>query len=149
VNEAERRMAELMPLAKKHGGNKVRALGYVFDSHAEYLRYLELRNLLLAGEIRDLIVHPEYELVPPQLDARGASIPRLGYTADFEYQEEGQTVVEEVKAPIRYTATVSQRGKLGKRQAYRGTRTEAYRIRVNLFRRRFPAVQFREISMGR
>jgi len=98
-------------------------------------------------------VHPEYEIVPPALDAHGAEIPRLGYTGDFEYEErsdlgEWVKVTEEVKGEAKYAWHTTPKGRVGKHKTWDGYRGPDYVIRVNLFRRRFPARVFREIRMG-
>lgn len=60
--------------------------GHKFQSKAEMVRYGELRLLILAGEIGDLELQPVYQLPGG-----------IKYKADFRYQEDGQTVVEDVK----------------------------------------------------
>ena len=149
MNEAERAALSLMAHAKRHGGLKRYAFGHQFDSEAEYRRFLELRNLQIAGEIRGLIVHPEYELVPPTIDARGVQIPRLGYCADFEYREGDDLVIEEVKAPPRFAWHTTRTGRVSRQKVYDGARGPDYIMRVNLLRRRYPNAVFREVRMGR
>ena len=152
-NEAQ--IAALKLLAKaENGRSKIHAFGYMFDSKPEYERYLELRNLSLAGELRNLRVHPSYELVPELVDSQGAPITALWYTADFEYEEPCEPagwarVTEEVKGPPRYEWHRTSRGKIGKHKAFDGYRGPDYIMRVNLFRRRYPMRLFREVRMGK
>ena len=120
----------------KYGARKVEIDGYTFDSKREAERYEELRLLQMAGKIRDLICHPEFELWAPVFtDERPGPNPdeapatlrlsegeyaprryrakRVGYyTADFAYKVNGLDVVEDVKS--------------------KPTRTEAYRLRKKI-----------------
>lgn len=79
--------------------------GIVFDSKKEAHRYYELSILQAAGEISDLRTQVPYELIPKQAGERACI-----YKADFVYQENGKTVVEDVK----------------------GVRTDAYKIKRKL-----------------
>ena len=79
--------------------------GIVFDSKKEAHRYYELSILQAAGEISDLQRQVTYELIPKQDGERACT-----YKADFVYQENGKTVVEDVK----------------------GVRTDAYTIKRKL-----------------
>lgn len=85
---------------------KVQADGITFDSGAEYNRYLELKWLEKAGEIRDLEVHTRTPLMcgdtPIKIRSKGVPNGRqCFYTDDFRYKErDGDgwvTVVEDVK----------------------------------------------------
>ena len=79
--------------------------GITFDSRKEAHRYYELSILQAAGEISDLQRQVTYELIPKQDGERACN-----YKADFVYQENGKTVVEDVK----------------------GVRTDAYKIKRKL-----------------
>ena len=69
--------------------------GVRFASQREGKRYLELKALEKAGKILQLRLQPEYPLHAGDLDNEPA---RLGvYRADFEYLQDGQQVVEDVK----------------------------------------------------
>jgi len=59
-----------------------------FASKAECTRGETLHLLQLAGEIKDLEYQPRYKLCDK---------PRITYSADFRFVENGQTVVEDVK----------------------------------------------------
>lgn len=61
-----------------------------FDSQAELRRYRELKLLVQAGEISQLKAHPVFTLVEGETFT-------LTYEADFQYIEDGKTVVEDVK----------------------------------------------------
>lgn len=95
--------------------------GIAFDSKKEAARYQELRLLEKAGAIQNLRRQVEYTLIPAQrepdrIGPKGGRKPGrvierpCTYRADFVYEENGQTVVEDVK----------------------GVRTEVYRIKRKL-----------------
>lgn len=78
----------------KYNARKVTIDGIAFDSAKEAARYRELKLMQRAGEIRDLRLQVEYELIPKQAGERACN-----YIADFVYQDirTGKTVVEDVK----------------------------------------------------
>lgn len=103
-----------MGLKRKYGNKKITAgNGQVFDSKKEYRRYCELTLLERAGEITNLQRQVPYLLIPEQrapsteVYKKGsrAGQPKPGpvlerkvvYIADFVYQENGETVVEDTK----------------------------------------------------
>lgn len=75
----------------KYGNKKVIIDDIEFDSTKESRRYLELRGRQMAGEISDLRFQREYELI-----VNGEHI--ASYLADFEYKENGELIVEDVKS---------------------------------------------------
>ena len=95
----------------KCGNKKVTVDGIEFDSKKEARRYCELQLLLQAGQITDLQLQKEFELIPAQYEtfARyGKTGKRLQdgkrcierscvYKADFVYKKDGQLVVEDTK----------------------------------------------------
>lgn len=74
-------------------GKKHECDGYTFDSTIELERYGELKNLLRAGLIENLEVHPRFEVF-----INGEKL--CHYTADFRYfdKELGKVVIEDVKS---------------------------------------------------
>lgn len=70
--------------------------GITFDSKAEARRYGELKLLLKAGAITDLIPQAPFELVPSVV-LGNRKRPAIKYKADFVYTENGHKVVEDVK----------------------------------------------------
>lgn len=78
----------------KYHAKKVTFYGETFDSTKEGERWLVLRNMEKRGEIRDLRRQVKFELVPafPK-----AGLRAMAYIADFVYEEDGKTVVEDVK----------------------------------------------------
>jgi Protein of unknown function (DUF1064) len=72
--------------------------GVRFHSAKEAKRYKALKLLLATGEITDLRLQVKFELIPSQRDLYGKVIERaVTYCADFVYDENGVTIVEDVK----------------------------------------------------
>lgn len=95
-------------MRKKYHNEKCSYDGMTFDSKRERDRYCELKLLLRAGVISDLRCQVPFRLVPEQREPdtlgpkggrrRGRIIEKaVDYVADFVYQKEGKTVVEDVK----------------------------------------------------
>lgn len=79
---------------RKYRNEQCRVDGYLFDSKAEARRYGELKLLEMAGEVRQLIVHPIY-----QIKINGCQI--CAYEADFQYFDNSRRrIVEDVKSPV-------------------------------------------------
>ncbi len=113
----------------KYGNRKVVVDDRVFDSGAEAHRYQELKLLEQAGEISQLTCQPKFILQEGFRDFQGSSERAITYTADFSYYERGIHVVEDVKSPA--------------------TRADkAYRLKVKLFKKRFPGIEFREVGFS-
>ena len=89
--------------AKKYGNKKVEADGFMFDSTKEFNRYYELKLLQRAGRIRELEVHPKFELQPKFRDNSGVAHRAITYSGDFAYIENGVHVVEDVKSEMTRT----------------------------------------------
>lgn len=83
----------------KYNNKKITVDGQIFDSKKEANRYKELRLLEKAGGIKDLRTQVKFKLIPAQRDeATGEVIEReCSYKADFVYEEDEKTVVEDVK----------------------------------------------------
>jgi hypothetical protein len=81
----------------KYKSRKVVADGMVFDSRKEYQRWCELSLLEKAGEIHNLQRQVKYVVIPAQKE-NGKTVERqCSYIADFVYEKDGKTVVEDVK----------------------------------------------------
>lgn len=78
--------------------NYVKVNGIEFDSQSEADRYVELLVLQKAGVISDLVVQPHFDLIPAQKVPGKRGFRPHGYTADFQYVRDGQTIVEDVKS---------------------------------------------------
>lgn len=82
----------------KYYAQKCNIKGTTFDSKKEAQRYAELQILLKAGLISHLRRQVKYVLIPAQRDEDGKLLEReLSYVADFVYEQDGKTVVEDVK----------------------------------------------------
>ncbi len=95
----------------KCGNKKVTVDGIEFDSKKEANRYCELKLLQRAGQITDLQLQTEFELIPAQYetyarygktgkqlqDGKRCIEKSCVYKADFTYIKDGQLVVEDVK----------------------------------------------------
>ena len=101
----------------KYRNRKIRTDDGVFDSLKEYRRWMELKLLERAGEISNLRRQVPFILIPTQYDMRtGKLLEReCRYIADFVYNDEGYTVVEDAK----------------------GVRTDVFKIKKKLMLDRF------------
>lgn len=81
----------------KYRNRKTCIEGEVFDSVKESQRWMELRLLQAAGEITNLDRQVKYTLIPAQ--KRNGHVERpVIYVADFQYEENGEIIVEDVKS---------------------------------------------------
>lgn len=95
----------------KMRNTKLTVNGEIFDSKKEYNRWCELKILERTGFISDLKRQVVYELIPKQVEKyerygkngnrlqdgeRVIELP-VRYIADFQYVQDGKTVVEDVK----------------------------------------------------
>ena len=87
-----------------------------FDSKKEANRYTELKLLEKAGLINNLVLQPQFELIPT-VRKNGRTYRRTKYIADFMYfsVEEDKTIVEDVK----------------------GYKTDVFRLKEKLFNYKF------------
>ena len=83
----------------KYRSRKVVVDGEKYDSKKEFNRFCQLLLLERAGEIQNLKRQVRFELIPSQKDPEtGKVIERpVTYLADFVYEQDGQTIVEDVK----------------------------------------------------
>lgn len=99
--------------------------GIKFDSKAEMNRYIQLYTLARNGKIQNLVLQPRFELMPAfKSKFQKNKIKSLHYVADFMYELDGETIVEDVK----------------------GARTKEYLIKRKLFLFKYPELTFREIT---
>lgn len=81
----------------KYGNKAVEYQGMTFDSKKELKRWLELKAMEEAGEIRELDRQVKFVLAPAvQLDGR--TKPALRYFADATYWRDTVFVVEDTKS---------------------------------------------------
>lgn len=68
-----------------------------FDSKKEYNRYMTLQYQQQNGKIKNLQRQVRYNLLPSQY-VDGKCVERgISYIADFVYEQDGKTVIEDVK----------------------------------------------------
>ncbi len=104
----------------KYRNRKTIIDGITFDSKGEANRYCELKLLERAGEISDLTLQPKFTL--QESFKKGKKTHRaITYIADFRYQENGKTIIED----------------------YKGMETEVFRIKRKLFEKRYPDKELR------
>lgn len=100
----------------KFNAKKTVVDGIKFDSKAEARRYKALKEMERSGEIESLVLQPEYELQPHyRSPGTGKTVRAIKYRADFQYKENGKTVVEDVK----------------------GKKTDVYKLKKKLFEYRY------------
>lgn len=104
----------------KYRNKKTVVDGITFDSKKEANRYLELKILEKAGEIKDLKLQERFEIIPKQKGERNAV-----YKADFSYFDNNKNiqVVEDTK----------------------GFKTAEYILKRKLFKLKYPDIVFIEI----
>ena len=117
----------------KYGNNKIKNAFGTYDSELEWGRYLFLSNRQKEGEISGLRRQVEYLLIPAQygteirhLKTKDKEVRVLlerpcSYIADFVYERNGETIVEDCK---------------GEDKKYKGkrfsTETAAFKIKKKL-----------------
>jgi len=106
----------------KYNARKTIIDGITFDSRREAERYQELKVLERAGYIEGLLIQPKYTLVEG-FEYRGKRVRPITYIGDFQYVENGEIVVEDVK----------------------GMKTAVYRLKSKLMKWRYPQIDFREV----
>ena len=79
-----------------------------FDSKREARRYMDLWLMQRAGKISGLRTQVKYELIPKQAHKDGTKERAIDYVADFVYEKDGETVVEDSKG-FRNTASAAYR----------------------------------------
>lgn len=84
-------------MKNKYHAKKCEWNGEVFDSKKEMRRYKELKLLEKAGVICNLKRQVKYVLIPSQRIDGKVVERECSYKADFVYEENGETVVEDVK----------------------------------------------------
>lgn len=77
-------------MRNKYGTIKTTVNGIKFDSKKEAKRYVQLTLMEKHGLISDLTLQPRFDLI-----VNGTKIGF--YKADFQYAQDGKTVVEDVK----------------------------------------------------
>lgn len=108
----------------KYRNKKTQIDMYVFDSIAESRRYKELVLLQRAGKITELQLQPKF-LLQESFRKNGKTYRKIEYIADFQYEENGKIVVEDVK----------------------GKETEVFKLKRKLFEKKYMGLELRIIKM--
>lgn len=121
----EQAKAKLNQYEKKSKYNAVKTEvdGITFASAKESKRYASLKLLEKAGVIENLKLQPRF-LLQEGFTYNGHKERKIEYVADFQYERNGQTVIEDVK----------------------GTRTEVYKLKRKLFLYKYRDIVFREVD---
>lgn len=110
----------------KYRNVKTEIDGIVFASKAEGARYQELKLLQKTGKIRGLKLQPRFVIVDGYNNGDGKRIRPSAYIADFQYIEDGKTIVEDVKSPA--------------------SKTPLYNLKKKIFEQRYYPLVIREIG---
>ncbi|MCQ2125120.1 MAG: DUF1064 domain-containing protein [Fibrobacter sp.] len=81
----------------KYGNRKTYIDGIKFDSQKEASRWIELKLLETAGKIHGLQRQVKYELIPAHRKKDGKLERAAYYFADFQYEKDGNLIVEDSK----------------------------------------------------
>lgn len=113
IRADNRKGAENVQKRNKYHAKKVHFGGETYDSKHEFQRGQQLQLLLQSGKISNLQRQVKYELIPAQRDASGKCIERAcHYVADYVYEQDGETIVEDCKSPATRTAEYVMKRKL-------------------------------------
>jgi hypothetical protein len=96
--------------------------GITFASKAEMYRYAELKMLERTGVISELALQPRFILQEKFVASDGRKEREIIYVADFQYEKNGKTIVEDCK----------------------GMRTDVYKMKRKMFLKLYPQYVFRE-----
>ena len=107
----------------KYRNKKVQIDRYVFDSIKEGQRYRELAILERAGKISSLELQPKF-LLQESFRKNGKTYRKIEYVADFQYIENGKTIVEDVK----------------------GMQTDVFKLKHKLFEKKYPNLELKIID---
>lgn len=92
------------PKPSKHRNVRTERDGEKYDSKAEAGRHAELLRMERAGVITNLRRQVSFELAPGvKLEGRSRKSPPLRYFADYVYERDGATVIEDVKGRDKVT----------------------------------------------
>lgn len=120
------KLKELGIKPNKYRNQKVEVDGHLFDSKREAEVYAELKLLQKHGDVKDIELQPEFELLP-SFRVGKASYRGIKYRADFRVTyHDGRQEVWDVKSRI--TA-----------------KNPEYRMKVKLLLYKYPTLSFREV----
>ena len=107
----------------KYKNRKIVVDNIKFDSNLEATRYKELKLLLRAGEISNLELQPRF-LLQDSFKKNGRTFRKIEYIADFQYIENGKTIVEDVK----------------------GIQTDVFKLKYKIFEKVYPDLTLKIIK---
>lgn len=93
-----------------------------FDSKKEALRFDKLLLLAKQGIIKNLTLQPEFEIIPA-VKHNNKTLCKIKYIADFKYEQNNKTIIEDVK----------------------GFKTDVYNLKKRLFLLQNPDLEFMEV----
>lgn len=126
LQEQVKQKLQLQDKKNKYNADKIVLDGHKFDSKFEAEHYASLKLLERAGVIHNLILQPRF-LLQESFMYQGHRERKIEYVADFQYELDGQTIVEDTK----------------------GFRTETYKLKRKLFLYKYgDKVEFREVFNG-
>lgn len=106
----------------KYHAQKVEVDGKTFDSKHESRDYLKLKSMEDSGIINNLQTQVSFELQPKYTTKDGRKIRSISYVADFVYERDGQTYVQDSK----------------------GMKTDVYKLKRKMFEYKYPDIIFVE-----
>lgn len=107
----------------KYRNKKIIVDNIKFDSNLEAERYRQLKLLQRAKQISNLKLQVPF-ILQEGFKKNGKTHRKIEYIADFVYEENGQTVVEDTK----------------------GMKTEAFKIKQKLFEYKYPDLNLKIIT---
>lgn len=107
--------------------------GIEFRSTLEADVYVLLKSWARAGAIRNLVCQPKY-LLQPKMRLEGKTQREITYVADFQFERRRPIHMERSGCPEYETIVIDAKG----------YRMEIYRLKVKLFRAKFPDIVFQE-----
>jgi hypothetical protein len=111
------------PKKNKYGAKKIEIDGHKFDSQAEGRRYAELKLQQHCGIISDLELQPVF-ILQSKFKYDGKVERSIKYVADFQYEKDGKTIIEDTK----------------------GKRTAVYKIKRKMLLFHYPDINFVETA---
>lgn len=110
----------LLKPSQKYHAEKVNVNGTIYDSKKEARRGQELEHLERIGAIHNLRKQVRFEVQEGYTNNKGEKIKPIAYIADFVYEQNGKTIVEDTK----------------------GIKTEVFKIKKKLFEKKYPELMF-------
>ena len=107
----------------KYKNTKIVVDNIKFESNLEATRYKELKLLQRAKQISNLRLQVPF-LLQEGFKKNGKTHRKIEYIADFVYEENGQTIVEDTK----------------------GMKTETFKIKQKLFEYKYPELSIKIIT---